>query len=106
MRHHISLRRLPQVESLEARDNPGNAFGNFFGGLVGRVEVLTYYGVGAVKGVFEHGPAEHAQTPKQHRQQRAFEIALASAKSVGATVVSPATVTQPTKPLLTFRPSA
>jgi hypothetical protein len=50
MRHHASLCRLPQVERLEARDNPGNVFA----GLVGFAEVATYYTAGAVASVFAH----------------------------------------------------
>ncbi len=102
MRHHASLRRLPQIECLEVRDTPGN----FFGDLLGRVEVLTYYGVRAVKGALEHGPSEHAQHPKRLQQQRAHAIALAHANEGAVPTLVPPVAPAQTEPLLTLRRSA
>jgi len=89
MPHRPPRRARPSLDRLEPRDNPGNAFGDFFSGLVGRAEVLTYYGVGAVKSAFEHGPPKHAESPKQRRlQQRAHELALAHVSVVAAVPVA------------------
>jgi hypothetical protein len=50
MRHPASLRRLPHVERLEARDNPSN----FLAGLLGIAALATYYAAGAVESAFAH----------------------------------------------------
>ena len=80
----MSFRHLrPGLDPLETRDNPGSVFGDFFSGLVGRAEVLTYYGAGAIKSAFEHGPSQHVETARQRReQQRVREVALSHVVTV------------------------
>ncbi len=78
-------RARPRLDRLESRDTPSS----FFGDLLDRVELLTYYGAGAVKSAFEHGPPRHAESPKQRRlQQRAHELALAHVPVVAAVPVA------------------
>jgi hypothetical protein len=80
MRHRASFRRLTRVETLEARDNPGN----FFTNLLGLPAVLVYVGLEAVATTTEHGPSPPRPArlhwhPHRHNPALAMEEAQALA---------------------------
>jgi hypothetical protein len=58
MRHHASLRRLPRVERLEARDNPGNFLGGLLAAPVIGLLFVDYMATGVAQ------TFEHHSTPK------------------------------------------